>query len=185
MTILSITHVLTAFIALGIGIAIFVRRKGDRPHKLLGWIYVALMVPGLIAIIIAGGATPRPFHLYALVIVVCVLAAIAASRFRHRLPGWRAWHAALMSFSMIGACAATGGVVGGVVMGLGNGPDYYRMFNIAIAIISALGLWLLLKHPVIWGPKPGEREQNIRVRVGVGIMAVSAGLIGSQWALLM
>jgi len=181
---LSIVHVLAAFVAVCIGLAIFALRKGDRRHRRLGWAYVGLMSLGLLAILVSGLRGPRPFHGYALIVALGIAAAVLASRNRHHIAGWRAWHAALMSFSMLAAGVAMGGVVGGVAMGLGNGPAYFRMFNVVITLMSLAGIWLIVTRSVIWGAQPNERDRAVRVRFGTGALAVSAGLVISQWALL-
>lgn len=177
----SIAHVLMALVALGAGVAIALMRKGTRLHRILGWTYAVLMLAGLVAITIAGRDDLSPFHGYALGVSVALLAAIAVSRLRRHVPGWRAWHAALMSFSMLAACVALGGVVGGVALGLPDGPGYYRMFNVVIAFVTALGLWLIATRAVIWGARPGARERAIRLKYGVAVIAVSVALIASQW----
>lgn len=184
MSSLSIAHILAALVAVGIGVGIFASRKGDRRHRVLGWWYVGLMSVGLVAILVRGATTPRPFHGYALIIALGIVAAVLASIFRSHIRSWRAWHAALMSFSMLGASVAIGGVVGGLAMGLGNGPAYFRMFNVVIVVITLAGLWLILTRSVIWGARPNELARTTRLHFGIGALAVSAGLVISQWALL-
>ena len=139
---------------------------------------------GLVAIL-ARGATigPTPFHGYAVVIAGSIAAAILASRFRSRLAGWRIWHAVLMSFSMLAAVVAMGGVVGGIVMGLGKGPAYYRMFNVVIAVITVAGLWLINTRPVIWGRQVAGRSGRIRLQFTALVLIVSTGLVLAQWAI--
>lgn len=181
MSPLSIAHILTALVALGAGVAIALMRKGTRRHRILGWSYAGLMLIGLVAITIAGRDDLSPFHGYAVVVALALLGAIGVSRWRRHVPGWRAWHAALMSFSMLAACVATGGVIGGVALGLGEGPGYYRMFNVVIAVVTGLGLALIATRPVIWGPKPAARERTIRRRYAAAVVAVSTALIVSQW----
>ena len=184
MSTLSIVHALAALVALAIGLAIVSMRKGDRRHRVLGWLYVSLMAVGLVAILAVGADHPRPFHAYSVVILLGLGAAVLVSRRRASLPQWRGWHGAIMSFSMLGAFIALGGIVGGIAIGAGNGPRYYQMFNVVIAIFSLLGLWLIATRPAIWGTAPGAPERATRTRFLILALTVSGGLIVSQWALL-
>jgi len=118
---------------------------------MLGWLYIGCLLTSLTAIIARSFSHPTPFHGYAAVVVGGLMAAILASRFRNRLLAWRSWHAALMSFSMLGAAVAIGGVGGGVALGVGKGPAYYRMFNAVIVCVTAVGLWIIDTRPIVWG----------------------------------
>ena len=71
-------------------------------------------------------------------------------------------------------------MIGGVAIGAGSGPTYYRMFNAVIASITIAGLWLINTRRVIWGNVPARRL--VRVQFTVLIVIVSAGLIVAQWA---
>lgn len=181
---LSLVHIFAALAAMIIGTVIFAVRKGDRRHVVLGWMYVVLMVTGLVAILLAAGRSARPFHWYALIVTCGVIAAVAISRLRARYPGWRSWHGALMSFSMLSGVVAVGGVIGGLALGLGSGPEYYRMFNVVILVVTGTGLGLLLTRPVIWGRTANGRDNSSRARFALGAVAVSVSLIASQWLLL-
>src|SRR5207249_7579473 len=92
-----------------------------------------------------------------------LMAAVLASRYRRRLPDWRSWYAALMSFSMLGAAVAIGGVVGGMALGMGKGPAYYRMFNLVIVCFTAVGLTIINTRPVIWGLLVADRPRRVRL----------------------
>jgi uncharacterized membrane protein len=184
MSILSGIHVLIGLVAVIVGCVIFARRKGDARHRVLGWWLTACLLTSLAAILLHGLHKPSPFLAYAGVIFAGVVAAVLVSRFRDRVPGWRAWHGALMSFSMLGATVAIGGVVGGVLRGVGNGPDYFRMFNVVIAVVTTAGIWLIFTRPVIWGGATASRERRIRIWATTGMILVSAGLILGQYLLL-
>lgn len=177
---LSLVHILAALLALGLGFTIFSLAKGDRRHRLFGWAYVGLMLTSLVAILIRGASDPKPFHGYALIVATGLVAAILASRFRTRLSTWRSWHAILMSFSMLAAIVAIGGVLGGVVMGIGKGPAYYRMFNTVIVIFTLTGLWFINTRSVIWTSQLGH-GRSVRRWFTAGVVLVSAGLVFAQW----
>lgn len=182
MSLLSLLHVFLALLAMFIGIALFAMRKGDRRHRVFGWAYVAFMLASLVAILIRGAEHPLPFHAYAVITAAGVVAALLASRLRARMPSWRAWHAALMSFSMLAAIVAVGGVIGGVLLGVATGPAYYRMFNIVIAGLTLGGLWIINTRPVIWRDRSAAMLR-VRSRFTAFVVMVSAGLVVSQWAM--
>jgi hypothetical protein len=140
------------------------------------------MLTSLAAILIRGATQPRPFHGYALVTAGGVMAAVVASRLRARLPSWRAWHAALMSFSMLAAIVAIGGVIGGVIIGAGTGAVYYRMFNTVIVVITLLGLWVINTRTIIWRDKTAG-ERRARLQFTAVVLTVSAALVLAQWLL--
>jgi len=180
MSFLSWVHVFVALLAVGIGVAIFAFRKGDRRHRLLGWGYVAFMLTSLVAILVRGATQPKPFHGYAVVTAAGIVAAVLASRLRVRAPSWRPWHAALMSFSMLAAIVAIGGVVGGALIGVGTGPVYYAMFNTVIAGLTLVGLWIINTRPVIWRGHPAERR--VRAQFTALVTILTAALVLAQWA---
>jgi uncharacterized membrane protein len=183
MSTLSIVHVLVGLAAVIIGSVVLARSKGDARHKLLGWVYVGCLMTSLTAIIIRGLAHPVPFHGYAAAILGGIIVAILMSRRRDRVASWRAWHASLMSLSMLGAFVAIGGVVGGVALGVGKGPAYYRMFNAVIVCFTAVGLWVINRRPVIWGRLVERREARARMWFNVFAVAITALLVFTQWAL--
>jgi len=170
MSPLSLVHVLVALVAVILGSTIFALRKGDRRHRRLGWIYAACMTASLAAILIRGGRHPSPFHGYAVLVLASIAAAIFASR-------RRAWHGALMSFSMLAAIVAIGGVAGGLILGVGKGPAYYRMFNVVIVAITLLGLAIINTRPVIW------RGADLRIRAWFTAIVViaTAALVVAQF----
>lgn len=183
MSLLSIVHVLLGLVAVIIGCVIFALPKADSRHRILGWLYLGSALTGLTAIVVRGLSDPAPFHGYAVVIMGGLIAAVLVSRFRSRLPAWRSWHGALMSFSMLGAAVAVGGIIGGLVLGVGKGPVYYRMFNAVIVCFSIAGLWIIRVRPVLWGYVPGPRERRVRLWFSGLVITVSVALVLSQWIL--
>jgi uncharacterized membrane protein len=180
---LSLVHILLGLAAVIVGLVIFGLRKGSPRHRTLGWIYVACLLTSLVGILVRGRAHPTPFHAYAAVMMGCLVTAVLASRLRTRMSDWRSWHAVLMSFSMVGCAVAIGGVIGGVLIGVGRGPEYYRMFNLVIAGVTAIGLALITTRPIIWRPLPAERRRRVRLWFGGLVATVSVALIVAQYAL--
>jgi uncharacterized membrane protein len=183
MSPLSIVHVLLGLVAVIMGCVIFALPKADSRHRVLGWLYLGCALTGLTAIIVRGLSDPTPFHGYAVVIMAGLIAAVLVSRFRSRVPAWRSWHGALMSFSMLGAAVAVGGVVGGLVLGVGKGPVYYRMFNAVIVCFSTTGLWIINARPVLWGCAIKPRERTVRFWFSGLVAMVSVTLVLAQWIL--
>jgi uncharacterized membrane protein len=167
--------------AVAIGFVILGLSKGDPRHRLLGWTYAGCMVAGLTSIIVQGLSHPTPFHGYAAFMTGGVTAAILASRFRNRIGGWRSWHGALMSLSLLGGVIAIGGVIGGLALGVGKGPVYYRMFNGVIVLFTAVGLWIINTRPVIWGRKPPPEHRRVRLWFNGAVITVSGVLVLAQW----
>jgi uncharacterized membrane protein len=171
----SLLHLVAALAALVIGLVMLRLRKGDRRHRMLGWWYVWLMSIGLIGIVIRTWSRPHPFVGYAVMILIVLSAAVGASRYRSRVPAWRAWHGALMSLTIMGAAIAASSIVGGVIIGNGSGAPFYRMFNILIAVGTVAGLWVIDTRLIIWGRANPER---------VALWWYSALVVGSSTALI-
>lgn len=147
MSPLGITHALIGLLALAFALAVFLRRKGDRIHRVLGWVFLPLMGASLaIAIWMGIARSFHTFNAYAVVTLLALVGALLASRFRQHLADWRFWHAGLMSFTVLSACVAISGVVGGMLIGEFSGPGFFRVFNFGIAGVTALGLLILTPH---------------------------------------
>jgi uncharacterized membrane protein len=180
---LSLVHILLGLVAVIVGLVIFGLRKGDPRHRTLGWVYVACLLTSLVGILVRGRLHPTPFYAYAGVMAGCLVTAVLASRLRARVADWRSWHAGLMSFSMIGCAVAIGGVTGGVLIGAGSGPEYYRMFNVVIVCVTAIGLAIIATRPVIWRPMAANRRRHVRLWFGGLVASVSLALVVAQYAL--
>jgi drug/metabolite transporter (DMT)-like permease len=145
MSTLGIVHGLIGLAALFLSFGIFLRRKGDRLHKWLGWVFVPLMFVTLtIAVYLGLIRSFHAFNAYALVALAALVGAVLASRFRTRVPDWRFWHAGFMSFTVLSALAALSGVIVGIAIEDGNGPPFYRAFNAAIVTLTIVALWFMV-----------------------------------------
>ena len=167
--------------AVAIGFVIVGLRKGDPRHRVLGWGYAGCIVVALASIIVQGLNHPTPFHEYAALIMGGVVAAVLTSRFRSKIGAWRSWHGALMSLSLLGAVTAIGGVIGGLALGVGRGPVYYRMFNGVIVIFAGIGLWIINTRPVIWGRQPTPEHRKVRLWFTAAVITMSGALVLAQW----
>jgi uncharacterized membrane protein len=144
MSPLSITHALIGLLALLLAGGILSRRKGDRLHRLLGRVCACALALSLASAILLGVMHVfDAFDVYAVISLCALGAAVAASRYRQHVPDWRFWHGALMCFTVLTGVAALSGVIGGIVIGDGNGPRYYRLFNILIVMVTVAGLLLV------------------------------------------
>jgi uncharacterized membrane protein len=180
MSWLSIAHLLGGTISVLAALAIFALRKGSRQHRWLGWVYVVSLAISLVGIIIRTMARPHPFGGYAAFALVLIFGAVVAVRMRKRFEAWRSWHGALMSLTMLGSLMAIGSIVGGVVVGDGNGPAFYRMFNAIIIVFTVLGLWVINTRRVIWQGRSGEMDGAARIRFNLLAVAASALLVVAQ-----
>ena len=109
------------------------------------------------------------------------MAAVLASRFRKKIGAWRSWHGALMSLSLLGGVIAIVGVIGGLALGVGKGPVYYRMFNAVIVIFTGVGLWIINTRPIIWGRQPPPEHRRARLWFTGAVITVSGTLVLAQW----
>ena len=101
-------HVVTACFAIALGLAILIRRKGDRRHRGLGLVYAAAMGVVNLAVIgrYDGSGRPGPFH--ALAVISILTTALGWWTLSRRVRGNRAVHAhaSFMTWSWIGAVTA-------------------------------------------------------------------------------
>lgn len=179
MSPLSITHALIGLLALLLAVVILPRRKGDALHRRLGWVCVCALALSLASAILLGLIHVfDAFDVYAVLSLVSLGGAVAASRYRTRVPDWRFWHGALMSFTVLTGVAAFSGVIGGIVIGDGSGPRYYRLFNILIVIVTMVGLalvnWRLGRLLSPGRPKTPLWYYN------AGIVLITSALVAAQ-----
>jgi uncharacterized membrane protein len=180
MSWLSIAHLLGGLVSLFTAAGIFALPKGSPRHRLLGWIYVVSLSISLVGIIIRTLGRPHPFMGYAVFAIVAMACAVLAVRMRNRFPSWKSWHGALMSLTFLGSCMAVGSIIGGVVVGDGNGPAFYRMFNGVILVFTGLGLWLINTRRVIWAQSVDTTSKQARGRFTLIAALASALLIAAQ-----
>ncbi len=104
---MSAVHVIAASLALIVGLVVIFTGKGSGRHRLLGRVYLVLMlfVNGA-ALTIYGSGGFGIFHGLALVSLATIGAGFAAVRFRQRFANWRMTHAQMMSWSFVGLAAA-------------------------------------------------------------------------------
>ncbi|OGT79137.1 MAG: hypothetical protein A3H91_09460 [Gammaproteobacteria bacterium RIFCSPLOWO2_02_FULL_61_13] len=176
---ISIVHALIGLLTLLLAIGILSRRKGDRLHRQLGWIVVCGMVLALASAITLGVLHVfDAFDAYAVAALAALLGAVAASRCRDRLPDWRFWHGALMCFTVLTAVAALSGVIGGILIGDGSGPRFYRLFNILIILVTVSALLMInLRLGKLIGP--GRSKRPLLLYNG-GVALVTAFLVIMQ-----
>ena len=137
-------HTALGVAALLAGGVVVLRPKGTARHRLLGWIYVAAMA-GLLGTSfliyrLFGGF--GPFHVFAVIGALTLVAGVAAVRRSPRPRGWMARHYHMMGYSYIGLLAATGAEIATRVPGAAFGP--------AVAVSSVLvlgaGAWVLHRN---------------------------------------
>jgi hypothetical protein len=184
-TVLSLTHAGAGLLSVLVAIAIFRLPKGSARHRQLGWIYVVSLGVSLIGIMIRTAGHIAPFMLYAFLTAGVLLGAVVIVRVRTLSTVWRAWHAGLMSWTVMASAMAMFSIVGGVIVGAGNGPVFYRMFNIVVIATAAAGLAIISRRPVIWGRPVGPAERSARLRYSALVAASAVFLVIAQWPLAM
>jgi uncharacterized membrane protein len=107
------THTLFGVVALASGAAVLLRRKGDHPHRVAGWVYAVSMLLLCIGSYWIQDSTPffrglGPFHIAATVSLATLIVGIASVR-RDAPPESRAaGHVRSMVWSYAGLVMATG-----------------------------------------------------------------------------
>lgn len=181
----SWVHLIGAVVSLIAGLLIFRLRKGDRRHRVLGWIYVLGLGSSLVGIVIRTAPHPRPFAAYAVFCLLLITASIAASRFRDRVDAWRSWHASLMSLTYVGSAMAALSIAGGVLVGASSGPAFYRMFNVLIVAVTGVGLWLINTRRAVWPNPSVDPVRTARFRFSALAISAAGLLVLTQVPLAM
>lgn len=105
---LGLVHTAAAVVALALGPAIFLRRKGDRLHRRIGWAYATSMI------VLSGTAFAiydlfghwGPFHYGAVFSMLTLAMGLLPAITRRPRGRWLEWHYAGMSWSYAGLAAA-------------------------------------------------------------------------------
>jgi uncharacterized membrane protein len=107
MDLFGLVHTACAVAALLLGPAVFLRRKGDRWHRRLGYAYVASMAAlngtAFALYDLFGGW--GPFHWAAVASFATLLMGFVPA-YRRRPANWLAWHYVGMCWSYVGLAAA-------------------------------------------------------------------------------
>ena len=101
-------HVVAACIAMAVGVAVLVRRKGDSRHVGLGYLYVAAMLVVNLSVLGMYEATgqPGPFHVLAAFSIVTTGLGWLSLQRRGRAGRALEAHASFMTWSWIGVLTA-------------------------------------------------------------------------------
>ena len=105
---LSNLHIGSAVLAMIVGTAVVMRRKGTRTHRLIGYAYIAAMLVLNVSALAIYRRTGSfgPFHYAAIFSFVTVLAGFGAAWMRRPAGRWLELHLQLMAWSYIGLLAA-------------------------------------------------------------------------------
>jgi uncharacterized membrane protein len=105
---LGLTHVGSAVAALFLGPAVFFRRKGDGPHRRLGYAYVGSMLLLNVTALSIYDFTGRwgLFHWFAAASLLTVVGGFVPVFLRRPAGTWLDWHYAFMCWSYVGLSAA-------------------------------------------------------------------------------
>jgi len=111
MSALGWLHFLLALLAIALGIAVVIRRKGTRRHRLTGRIYLAAMVALNLAAFFIYNDRPGlgPFHYLAMVSLATLAAGFGVLRVVANTGRARVMHGYFMSWSLAGLLAAGAG----------------------------------------------------------------------------
>lgn len=104
---LALAHLSAAIVAIVIGIWVFASPKGTTRHRVLGGIYVGLLVLlDVAALSLHREAVFGPFHMLAILSLATILVAIGLMVLTRRPPAIVATHAFMMSWSYAGLISA-------------------------------------------------------------------------------
>lgn len=138
-------HVVLALVAIVAGGAMFLRKKGGRLHRQLGYLYsVALLLVNISALAVyqhSGG--PGPFHILALISLATLSAGFLPAFLRAPRHGWMHRHAYFMTWSYVGLVAAG---VGQLAIKFSDLPA-----SIAVGLLSSVVVLMggLLTHRLV------------------------------------
>lgn len=101
-------HLAFAIAALLTGLAVILRQKGTRSHRLVGRAYVGSMLGLNVSAFMLYRLFGQfgPFHVAALISLVTVIAGFVTVRWRRPCGSWMGRHAYWMSWSYVGLLAA-------------------------------------------------------------------------------
>lgn len=151
-------HFFAALVALVIGPVSFLRRKGDRLHRLLGYTYVSVMavvnVSALTMYELTGG--PNLFHFFAALSLATIVPGIWCA-VRARQTGRRELlisHYYFMSWSYFGLLAAflsqIGTQLGPRVEWLPDGLSTFSLVGIATAVMAGAAAFIINRKARPW-----------------------------------
>ncbi len=152
LTMLGWFHLSFAAFGLVAGAVQFLRRKGDRIHRALGYAYVYGMIVANATALLLYRFTGsfNVFHAGAIVNFACIIAAMIPVLRMPRAPDWMAKHYRWMAGSYIGLVAAASTEFSVRVLPLGSRGAVWLVAGLATAIVSAVGSIL------IWRNRPPE-----------------------------
>lgn len=141
---LGLIHTLLAVVAMLCGWRVVVMPKGNRQHKITGYVYVAAMVAmNATGLFIQSLFQFGPFHWLALFSLATVVAGVWAARRIGRKPGAFKMHYELMSWSYVGLLAAFVSEV------LTRTPWVRSGTSFALTVFMATGIVILVGGIVI------------------------------------
>jgi len=137
-------HVGLALVALVLGFAVVMRRKGDRLHRTLGHLYVSSMLglngTALMIYDLFGGF--GPFHWAALASLATVIAGMAPAVLRRPRETWFETHAYIMAWSYVGLVAAAAAEVATRVLTL----PFWASVGLLSFVVIAGGGWIVQRR---------------------------------------
>ncbi len=164
----GLAHFAGALVALVVGPVSFLRRKGDRLHRVLGWVYVSVMalvnLSALTMYELTGG--PNLFHFFAVLSLATVGPGVVTA-VRARRTGRRELlvaHYYFMSWSYFGLLAAflsqLATQLGPRLDGLPGGLSPFALVGIGTFVMADAANWLIKRqsHAFVARFAPGTQD---------------------------
>jgi uncharacterized membrane protein len=145
-----------AFAAFGLvaGAIQFLRPRGGRLHRAIGYAYVYGMIIANATALTMYRFTGsfNVFHAGAIVNFVCIIAAMIPVLRTPRAPDWLAWHYRWMSSSYIGLVAAAATEFSVRTLAVGSRGTAWIVAGVVTVVVSVVGSVLIRRNRRIAGP---------------------------------
>jgi len=143
-------HAALAVICLALGPVIFLRRKGDKAHKLLGRIWAGMMLILNITALMTYELHGRPnlFHFFAVLNLIALIPAFVFIKKyqKSRNPKHLPLHQELMAWAYFGLAAAGVWQLATMALRVDRLPMHPKFFMPTLGIATGLAAWMLSRH---------------------------------------
>jgi uncharacterized membrane protein len=141
-------HTILASLAIGIGIIQFWRRKGDRVHRALGYLYVygLLVADGAAMLIYQFTGKLNILHFGAVTNLICIALGMFAVLARPPNTDWRSMHYNWISWSYVGLLAAAATELIVRTVAFSNQMQIWSATAAATITVTAVGFVLIKRN---------------------------------------
>jgi uncharacterized membrane protein len=151
MRLIALVHIGSGLAALAFGAIVLLMTKGTRPHKALGYGYIVAMLVlngtafGIYRLFHGLG----PFHVFALLSLVTLIAGFLPAFSRRPRDRWMYHHFRWMAGSYVGLVAATAAEIAVRLPGIrspGTGSLFFILVFVSSALVGVVGAFLIARY---------------------------------------